>query len=83
MGAQCNDPHVPHGQRPQEWGPPQCKYYGSVKHDDPSALNHQDKRHLVNKYKHRNTYDWNPRGALWVYHNLILVLNGDHFNYRN
>ena len=26
------------GQRLQERGLPQCKYYGSVKHDDPAAL---------------------------------------------
>ena len=38
MGAQCNDTHAQHGQRPHEWGPPQCKYYGSVKHNDPAAL---------------------------------------------
>ena len=37
VGAQCIGTHVQHGQRPQEWGPPQCKYYGSVKHNDPAA----------------------------------------------
>ena len=29
--------HAQHGKRPQEWGPPQCKYYVSVKHNDPTA----------------------------------------------
>ena len=38
VGAQCNDLHVHYVQRAQEWGPPQCTYYGSVKHNDPSAL---------------------------------------------
>ena len=30
-----------HGQRPQEWGPPQYTYYGSVKHNEPVALTRQ------------------------------------------
>ena len=38
VGAQCNDPHAPHGQRPQVCGPTQCIYHGSVKHNDPAAL---------------------------------------------
>ena len=38
VGAQCNGTHAQHGQRPQEWGAPQCKYYGSVKHDNPATL---------------------------------------------
>ena len=29
-----------HGQRPQEWSPPQFKYYGSVKHNDPADLSY-------------------------------------------
>ena len=29
--------HAQHGQRPQKWVMPQCQYYGSVKHNDPSA----------------------------------------------
>ena len=32
VGAQSN------GQSPQGWRPPQCKYHGSVKHNDPAAL---------------------------------------------
>ena len=37
VGAQCYDTHtrVQHGQRPQEWGTPQSKYYGSVKDTRP------------------------------------------------
>ena len=27
-----------HSKRPQEWGPLQCKYYGSVKQNDSAAL---------------------------------------------
>ena len=38
VGAQRNDMHAQHGQRPQEWSPPQCKYCGSVEHNDPAAL---------------------------------------------
>ena len=34
VGAQYNGTH---GQRPQEWGTPQCKYYSSVKHNDPTV----------------------------------------------
>ena len=30
--------HAHHGQSPQEWGLPQCKYYVSVKRNDPHAL---------------------------------------------
>ena len=39
MGAQCKGTHAQHGQRPHDWGPSQCKYYGSVKQNDPAALN--------------------------------------------
>ena len=38
VGAQCNGMHAQHGQRQQEWGPPQCEYYGSVKLNDTAAL---------------------------------------------
>ena len=34
VGAQRNHPHAQHAQRSQEWGPPKCKYYGSVKHNN-------------------------------------------------
>ena len=37
VGAQSNHTHARHDQRPQEWGPPRCKYYGSVKHNDPAG----------------------------------------------
>ena len=37
MGAQCNDAHAQR-QRPLDRGSPQCKYYGSVKHNDISVL---------------------------------------------
>ena len=39
VGPQYNGPHAQHSQRPREWGSPQCNYYGSVKHNDPAALN--------------------------------------------
>ena len=38
VGAQYNSTHAHHCQRPPEWGPSQCKYYGLVKHNDPAAL---------------------------------------------
>ena len=31
-------PHAHHGQRPHVWGPPQYKYYGPVKQNDPSIF---------------------------------------------
>ena len=37
VGAQYNGTH---GQRPQEWGTPQCKYYSSVKHNDPTVASY-------------------------------------------
>ena len=30
--------HAQHGQRLQEWGLPQWKYYSSVKHNGPATL---------------------------------------------
>ena len=36
-GAQWNGTHAQHCQRPKEWGLPQSKYYGSVKHYDPAS----------------------------------------------
>ena len=38
VGAQFNGTHAKHGQRPQEWGLAQCKYYCSMKHNDPAVL---------------------------------------------
>ena len=38
VGAQSNGTHAQHGQCLQGWGPPQCQYYVSVKHNDPAAL---------------------------------------------
>ena len=38
VGAHCNVTHAQHGQRPQQWGTPQYKYYGSVRHKDPAVL---------------------------------------------
>ena len=35
MGTQCNGMHAQHGQCLKECDPPQCKYYGSVKLNDP------------------------------------------------
>ena len=32
-------PYAQYGQRPQECGLSPCKYYGSVKENDPTALN--------------------------------------------
>ena len=37
VGTQCNGTHAQHDQRPQELGPPQCKYYGSMKINEPAA----------------------------------------------
>ena len=37
VGAQCNDAHAQHGKRSQEWSSSQCKYYGSMKHNEPAA----------------------------------------------
>ena len=42
--AQCSGTHALHDQRLQEWGSPQCKYYGSVKYGDPSPLNQSKSR---------------------------------------
>ena len=37
MGGHCNSLLLQYDQCLQKWGPPQCKYYGSVKHNDPAA----------------------------------------------
>ena len=39
VGAQCKGTRTQYGQRTQEWGPTQCKYYVRMKHTDPAALN--------------------------------------------
>ena len=36
VGAQCNDTHTQHGQRPYDCVPPQFKYYDLMKHNDPA-----------------------------------------------
>ena len=41
VGSQSNDPNAQHGQRLQEWGLPQCIFYGTVKNSDPAALTFQ------------------------------------------
>ena len=38
VGAQCDGTHAQHGQSPEKWDPPQCKYYGSVKDNGVFAL---------------------------------------------
>ena len=37
VGSQCNDTYAQYDQRPQELCYPQCKYYGSMKRNDPAA----------------------------------------------
>ena len=39
LSKMCSHPHAHYGQRLQELGLPQCKYYGSVKQNDPAAMN--------------------------------------------
>ena len=38
MGAQSNGTHAQHGQRPQEWGRPQCKYSIMVRENIATQL---------------------------------------------
>ena len=38
VGVQSNGPHSQHDHRPEEWVSPQCKYFGSLKRDDPQLF---------------------------------------------
>ena len=38
LGLQCKCPHAEHGYNVHKSGLPQCKYYGSVNHNDPAVL---------------------------------------------
>ena len=51
MGAECNDTHAQHRQRPQKWYLPQFKCYCSVNHDDPAVLTNHLLSYFINFFQ--------------------------------
>ena len=59
-------------QPPQDWGPPQCKYYGSVKQNDSSALSRRrililTTWHILNEINFQNDTHHNNVAPHGVY----------------